>query len=109
MAPNELPTQTLQTGRFFMSDDGENKKAFAMAAWGLLTIMVEKLKELDPDFDNRAINLFDHLLGKADADPEYETVKKEARKIFEQMVRRDLAENRIAWQRFMNRVRAEGD
>jgi len=32
MAPNELPTQTLQTGRFFMSDDGENKKAFAMAA-----------------------------------------------------------------------------
>jgi len=71
--------------------------------------MVEKLKELDPDFDNRAINLFDHLLGKADADPEYETVKKEARKIFEQMVRRDLAENRIAWQRFMNRLRAEGD
>jgi len=93
-----------------MSDDGENKKAFAMAAWGLLTIMVEKLKELDPDFDKRAINLFDHLLGRTieGADPEYETIKKEARKIFEQIVRRDLVENRIAWRRFMNRLRGNG-
>ncbi len=96
-----------------MSDDGENNQgfyspeAFAMAAWGLLTIMVENLKELDPDFDRRAINLFDHLLGRtiAGADPEYETIKKEARKIFEQMVRRDLVENRIAWRSFMTRFR----
>jgi hypothetical protein len=43
------------------------------------------------------------------ADPEYETIKKEARKIFEQMVRRDLAENRIAWRRFMNRLKGDGD
>lgn len=83
-------------------------EAFAMAAWGLLTIVVEKLKELDPDFDKRAINLFDHLLGGvAGADPEHETLKKEARKIFEQIVRRDLVENRIAWRRFMNRLRGD--
>ena len=59
-----------------MNNDGENEseslyspEAFAMAAWGLLTITVEKLKELDPNFDQRAINLFDHLLGRAGADP----------------------------------------
>jgi len=84
-------------------------EAFAMAAWGLLTIVVENLKELDPDFDKRAINLFDHLLGRGvpGADPEHETLKKEARKIFEQIVRRDLAENRIAWRRFMNVLRGD--
>ena len=98
-----------------MSNDGENEseslyspEAFAVAAWGLLTITVEKLKELDPNFDQRAINLFDHLLGRAGADPQYEAIKKEARKIFEQTVRRDLAENRIAWRRFMNRLKGEG-
>ena len=98
-----------------MSNDSENDseslyspEAFAMAGWGLLTITVEKLKELDPNFDQRAINLFDHLLGRAGIDPQHETVKKEARKIFEQMVRRDLAENRIAWRRFMNRLKGEG-
>jgi hypothetical protein len=54
-----------------MSNDGNNgdegfysPEAFAMAAWGLLTVMVEKLKELDPDFDARAIRLFDHFLGR---------------------------------------------
>jgi hypothetical protein len=101
-----------------MSNDGDNDnqgfyspEAFAMAAWGLLTITVEKLKELDPDFDKRAIKLFDHLLGRtiAEADPEYETVKKEARKIFEQIVRRDLVENRIAWRRFIKRLRGDGN
>ncbi len=88
-----------------------NPEAFAMAAWGLLTITIEKLKELDPDFDRRAIKLFDHLLAGtiAGADPEYETIKREARKIFEQIVRRDLAENGIAWRRFMNRLRGDGD
>ena len=29
----------------------------------MLTVTVEKLKELDADFDTRAIKLFDHLLG----------------------------------------------
>jgi len=78
---------------------------------GLLTVTVEKLKELDADFDTRAIKLFDHLLGRTvgSADPEYATIKKEARKIFEQMVRRDLVENRIAWRRFMNRLRGDRD
>jgi hypothetical protein len=100
-----------------MSNDGDNgnedfysPEAFAMAAWGLLTVTVEKLKERDPDFETKAIKLFDHLLGRtiAGADPEHETIKKEARKIFEQMVRRDLVENRIAWRRFMNRLRGDG-
>jgi len=82
-----------------------------MAAWGLLTITIEKLKELDPDFDKRAIKLFDHLLARtiSGADPEHETLKREARKIFEQIVRRDLAENRIAWRRFIDRVRGSAD
>jgi len=98
-----------------MSNDGQNEnehyspEAFAMAPWGLLTIMLEKLKELDPNFDKRAINLFDHLLGRAGADPKHETVKREARKIFEQMVCRDLPENRIAWRRFVNRLRDAAD
>ena len=99
-----------------MSNDSDDQgfyspEAFAMAAWGLLTVVVENLKELDPDFDKRAINLFDHLLGRgvAGADPEDETLRKEARKIFEQIVRRDLVENRIAWRRFMNRLRGDGD
>lgn|SRR5690242_9577033 len=101
-----------------MSNDGNidnenlySPEAFAMAAWGLLTIMVEKAKELDPDFDKRAIRLFDHMLGRttAGAEPEYETIKKQAREIVEQIVRRDLSENRIAWRRFMNRLRGAGD
>lgn len=90
------------------ADEGPyNPEAFAIAAWGLLTVIVEKLKELDPDFDMRAIKLFDHLLSRniGGEDPEYETIKKEARKIFEQMVRRDLVENRIAWRRFIKRLR----
>jgi hypothetical protein len=95
-----------------MSNDGNNEgfytpEAFAMAAWGLLTITIEKLKELDPEFDKRAIKLFDHLLDRTitEADPEQESLKREARKIFEQVVCRDLAENRIAWRRFINRLR----
>jgi hypothetical protein len=98
-----------------MSNDGKNEnerhspEAFAMAAWGLLTIMLEKLKELDPNFDKKAIKLFDHLLGRGGADSKHETVKREARKIFEQMVSRDLPENRIAWRRFVNRLRDAAD
>ncbi len=99
-----------------MSNEGNNEdfytpEAFAMAAWGLLTITIETLKELDPEFDKRAIKLFDHLLARtiAGADPKQETLKREARKIFEQIVRRDLAENRIAWRRFIDRVRGSAD
>jgi hypothetical protein len=75
-----------------------NPEAFAMA-WGFLTITIEKVKELDPDFDISAIKLFDHLLGRTSgaADPEYEIIKKEARKIFEKMVRRvGREQNRLA-------------
>ena len=101
-----------------MSNDGNHDieglytpEAFAIAAWGLLTITIEKLKELDPDFEKRAIKLFDHLLARtfAEADPEHESLKRETREIFEQIVRRDLAENRIAWRKFINRLRGAED
>jgi hypothetical protein len=67
--------------------------AFILAAWALLSILVERETERDPNFGQKANALFDGWLGTtipiAGEDDDYENMKREARKIFRHIVRRD--------------------
>ena len=111
-------------GSLRMSNDDDDvvgpwdTEAFLLAAWGLLDILVESETERDPNFWQNANALFDRWLGTtiaiAGEDADYENVKQEARKIFRQIVRRDLeatkAYRRLQWrvpQTLMSRLKRD--